>query len=56
MLFRSEGVQFAYPHVHHVFDETSGAARLALDDAAGRPAATDRDRDRRPRSSDQDDS
>ncbi|MFC6717650.1 mechanosensitive ion channel family protein [Natrialbaceae archaeon GCM10025810] len=24
-------VEFAYPHTHHVFDETSGVARMALD-------------------------
>ena len=27
--FASEGIEFAYPHTHHVFDETSGTARVA---------------------------
>jgi small-conductance mechanosensitive channel len=25
-----EGVEMAYPHQHHVFDETSGTARVAV--------------------------
>ncbi|PCR90197.1 mechanosensitive ion channel family protein [Natrinema ejinorense] len=31
--FADLDVQFAYPHRHHVFDETSGVARFAVDDA-----------------------
>ncbi|MDS0477356.1 mechanosensitive ion channel family protein [Natrinema sp. 1APR25-10V2] len=31
--FADLDVEFAYPHRHHVFDETSGVARLAVDDS-----------------------
>ncbi|WP_408960064.1 mechanosensitive ion channel family protein [Natrinema sp. 74] len=31
--FADLDVEFAYPHHHHVFDETSGVARLAVDDS-----------------------
>ncbi|WP_255170733.1 mechanosensitive ion channel family protein [Natrononativus amylolyticus] len=43
--FESEGVEFAYPHTHHVFDETSGVARVDVGDGADsrRPSPTDRD-------------
>ncbi len=30
--FADSDVEFAYPHRHHVFDETSGVARVAVDD------------------------
>ncbi|WP_254767932.1 mechanosensitive ion channel family protein [Salinilacihabitans rarus] len=53
--FLEEGVQFAYPHTHHVFDETSGAARVALGDADAEPDAF-ADSPRRPAPPDQDDS
>ncbi|WP_254764046.1 mechanosensitive ion channel family protein [Natrinema marinum] len=31
--FADLDVEFAYPHRHHVFDDTSGVARLAIDDS-----------------------
>ncbi|WP_254523651.1 mechanosensitive ion channel family protein [Natrinema caseinilyticum] len=31
--FADLDVEFAYPHRHHVFDETSGVAQLAVDDS-----------------------
>ncbi len=31
--FADLDVEFAYPHRHHVFDETSGVARLAVDES-----------------------
>jgi small-conductance mechanosensitive channel len=34
-------VEFAYPHRHHVFDETSGVARLAVDDSRFERTAAD---------------
>ncbi|WP_290813786.1 mechanosensitive ion channel family protein, partial [Halovivax sp.] len=33
--FDDANVEFAYPHTHHVFDETSGRARVALDRPGG---------------------
>ncbi|MFC7167665.1 mechanosensitive ion channel family protein [Halospeciosus flavus] len=40
----AEDVEIAYPHTHHVFDETSGTARVAVDgdrDGNGRGGETD---------------
>jgi small-conductance mechanosensitive channel len=31
-----EGVEMAYPHTHHVFDETSGVAQVAVGDGRDR--------------------
>lgn len=33
-------VEFAYPHTHHVFDETSGTARVAMGAGPGKSAGT----------------
>ncbi|RQG98089.1 mechanosensitive ion channel family protein [Natrarchaeobius chitinivorans] len=33
--FRDADVEIAYPHTHHVFDETSGRARVAFDSPDG---------------------
>ncbi|WP_255193578.1 mechanosensitive ion channel family protein [Natronobeatus ordinarius] len=41
--FEDADVEFAYPHTHHVFDETSGRARLAFDRESGRAAPTERE-------------
>ncbi|WP_312908777.1 mechanosensitive ion channel family protein [Natronosalvus caseinilyticus] len=40
--FSEEGVEFAYPHTHHVFDETSGTARVAQVDRELEPRPTSR--------------
>jgi small-conductance mechanosensitive channel len=46
-----EGVEMAYPHQHHVFDETSGVAQVAV--RTGAQSTTDRGRrDARPRGDD----
>ncbi|WP_254530347.1 mechanosensitive ion channel family protein [Natrinema gelatinilyticum] len=39
--FADLDVEFAYPHRHHVFDETSGVARLAVDDSGFDRSITD---------------
>ncbi|MFC6768940.1 mechanosensitive ion channel family protein [Natrinema soli] len=39
--FADLDVEFAYPHRHHVFDETSGVARLAVDDSGFERTAVD---------------
>ncbi|MCU4925060.1 mechanosensitive ion channel family protein [Halobacteria archaeon AArc-dxtr1] len=36
--FAENGIEFAYPHTHHVFDETSGTARVAVDEPVESPA------------------
>lgn len=33
--FLDHDVEFAYPHTHHVFDETSGVARASIEDYEG---------------------
>ena len=43
--FEDEPVEFAYPHTHHVFDETSGRARFTFDRDASRATATERERE-----------
>ncbi|EMA28481.1 mechanosensitive ion channel family protein [Halobiforma nitratireducens] len=35
--FADLDVEFAYPHRHHVFDDTSGVARMAVDDYSAEP-------------------
>lgn len=43
--FTDADVEFAYPHTHHVFDETSGHARVVLDrESQGEVAAAMSDR------------
>ncbi|ELY51637.1 mechanosensitive ion channel family protein [Natronolimnohabitans innermongolicus] len=45
-----ETVEIAYPHTHHVFDETSGRARIdvdALGDELRQPSSSDAERDSR---------
>ncbi len=39
--FADLDVEFAYPHRHHVFDETSGVARLAVDDSGFKRSAAE---------------
>ncbi|TMT86324.1 mechanosensitive ion channel family protein [Haloterrigena sp. H1] len=39
--FADLDVEFAYPRRHHVFDETSGVARLAVDESGFEHSATD---------------
>ncbi|QLK26077.1 mechanosensitive ion channel family protein [Natrinema zhouii] len=39
--FTDLDVEFAYPHRHHVFDETSGVARLAVDDSESERTSAD---------------
>ncbi|TYT60506.1 mechanosensitive ion channel family protein [Natrialba swarupiae] len=36
--FEGEDVEIAYPHTHHVFDETSGRARVAFEPPDGEPS------------------
>ena len=31
--FDEQGIEFAYPHTHHVFDDTSGVAQIAVNDS-----------------------
>ncbi|WP_226006529.1 mechanosensitive ion channel family protein [Natrinema salinisoli] len=39
--FADLDVEFAYPHRHHVFDETSGVARLSVDESSAERSAAD---------------
>jgi len=39
-----EDVEIAYPHQHHIFDETSGELRVAMEDRPGDPNAVRDDR------------
>ncbi|TYT60889.1 mechanosensitive ion channel family protein [Natrialba swarupiae] len=43
--FLDNGIEFAYPHRHHVFDDTSGVGRLAVD-SRGDPDSGDETRER----------
>jgi small-conductance mechanosensitive channel len=36
--FEGEDIEFAYPHRHHVFDDTSGELQLSADRARSRPS------------------
>nr|WP_238709277.1 hypothetical protein [Natronorubrum halophilum] len=37
--FEDEDVEIAYPHTHHVFDETSGRARVGVESLSSGPEA-----------------